>query len=95
MTVHDNKLSNERVARKYEQGRCAMNPTINVNFRLAPFGSIHVELGKTATNMEAPPASPAREPVYYLHVLNTDTWVYEVRFQTPTDMYKVPQTTQS
>jgi len=70
-----------------------MNPTVNVTIRLASFGSVHVELGKFAPNGEAAPTSPAREPVYYLAVLNTDTWVYEAPYQTPTPLYEAPQTT--
>src|SRR5215831_20941353 len=93
MTARDNKHSKERVDHKSDMGRSAMNPTVNVNIRLAPFGSVHVELGKFAPNGEAPPASPAREPVYYLHALNTDTWVYEVRYPMPTPMYEALLTT--
>jgi hypothetical protein len=70
-----------------------MNPAVNVRIRLAPFGSIHVEWGRIVPKMEAPLASPAREPVYYLHALNTDTWVYEAPYQAPTPLYYIPQTT--
>ncbi len=72
-----------------------MSSTVNVTISLAPFGSIHVELGKIVSEVQAPQASPAREPVYYLDMLNTDTWIFEVRYQIPTPMYEVPQTTQS
>jgi hypothetical protein len=50
-----------------------MNATVNVRIGLAPFGNVHVEWGKIVPVLEALTASPAREPVYYLHVLYTDT----------------------
>ena len=70
-----------------------MNPTVNVHISLAPFGSVHVELGTIVLTMQAPLASPAREPVHYLDALNTDTWAYAVSYQMPTPLYEVPQTT--
>ncbi|HEX3271440.1 MAG TPA: hypothetical protein VHR15_12400 [Ktedonobacterales bacterium] len=70
-----------------------MNPTVNVQISLAPFGSVHVEFGKIAPHVETPLASPAREPVYYLAMLNTDTWIYEAPYQTPTPMYEAPHST--
>jgi hypothetical protein len=59
---------------------------------LVSFGGVHVELGKLAPKVEAAPTSPAREPVYYLAILNTDTWVYEAAYHTPTPLYEAPQT---
>ena len=70
-----------------------MNPMVNVIISLAPFGSVHVEFGKIAPNVEAAPAAPAREPVSYVDMFNTDSWVYETRYQTPTPIYEAPQTT--
>ena len=70
-----------------------MNPAVNVTISLTPFGSVHVEFGKIAPDVEAAPASPAREPVYYLAMLNTDMWIYEAPYQTPTPMYEAPHST--
>ncbi len=67
--------------------------TVNINFRITPFGQVVFEIGKPTLPVEANPVVPLREEPRYREPLETASRIFEVQYQEElTNYFVLPST---